>query len=128
MKRAWQAVFSFFIMGVGIWVVAAARGWPWKAALFPVVIGIPIIVLAGLEGILTLRGSDGKERGHAVDMQLTEDISPALMRQRTLRAFAWLFGFFGIILVVGFPLAVPLFVFLYLTLEAREGWLLSCVS
>ncbi len=125
MKRVWQAVFSFFIMGVGIWAVVAARTWPLKAALFPIVIGVPIIVLAGIEGILTLWKNEGTREGHAVDLQFTDNIPPAVMRQRALRAFGWLLGFYVLIVLVGFPIAIPLYVFLYLKIEGREGWLLS---
>jgi len=37
----------------------------------------------------------------------------------------WVLGFLALILLLGFPLAVPLFVFLYLRFGGREPWLLT---
>ena len=42
-------------------------------------------------------------------------------------AVAWIVGFFAAIVLFGFTLAVPLFVFLYLRLQANEGWVISAV-
>lgn len=42
-------------------------------------------------------------------------------------AVAWMLGFFAAIALLGFPIAVPLFLFLYLKLQGGEGWLLSIV-
>ena len=42
-------------------------------------------------------------------------------------AFAWILGFFAAIVLLGFPIAVPLFVLLYLKGQGREGWVLSIV-
>ena len=42
--------------------------------------------------------------------------------RRTLVAFAWIVGFFLLILFFGFPIAVILFVFLYLKFQGRENW------
>ena len=36
-------------------------------------------------------------------------------------------SFIALVLLVGFPIAVPLFVFSYLALDSREGWILSIV-
>jgi hypothetical protein len=47
--------------------------------------------------------------------------------RRTALAAAWILGFFAAIVLLGFPIAVPLFVFLYLRLQGREGWLFSLV-
>jgi hypothetical protein len=47
--------------------------------------------------------------------------------KRTLLAIAWLIGFFAAIVLLGYPVAVPLLVFLYLKLQGREGWVVSGV-
>jgi hypothetical protein len=48
-----------------------------------------------------------------------------MARRRTLLVFAWMGSFIALVLLVGFPIAVPLFVFSYLALESGEGWALS---
>ena len=60
-----------------------------------------------------------------MDFQLTTDVDPAVARKRTTSILAWILGFLVLIVLVGFPLAVPLFVFLYLRIAGREGWVLT---
>ena len=40
-------------------------------------------------------------------------------------AFILIFSFFLLVLLVGFPIAVPLFVFLYTKIYGKEKWWLS---
>jgi hypothetical protein len=42
-------------------------------------------------------------------------------------AAAWMLAFFAGVVLLGFPLAVPLFVLLYLKCQGGEGWVLSIV-
>ena len=60
-----------------------------------------------------------------MDFQLSEDIDPALVTRRTLLSFAWIIGFFFLILFFGFIIAVPLMVFLFLKVQAKEKWGIS---
>jgi hypothetical protein len=46
-------------------------------------------------------------------------------RRRTAIAVAWIGGFFVLILLLGFPIAVPLLVFAYLKLQGKETWTFS---
>src|SRR5262245_37046029 len=104
--------------------VVVAIAWPWKAALFPLVIGIPLFCLAAAEALWTLVGSAPEQGGEAKDFQLS--IGQDTPR-RTLLAAGWILAFFAAIVLLGFPIAVPLFVFLYLRLQGREGWRVSIV-
>ena len=105
--------------------VYAASGWPWKAALFPLVIGIPLFFMAAAEAAWVLFGRDKAAR--AMDFQIASDVPQATAVRRTLLAAAWMLGFFALIALVSFPVAVPLFVLLYLRLQGREPWLFSIV-
>jgi hypothetical protein len=104
--------------------VVAATAWPMKAALFPLVIGVPLFCLAAAEALWTLFGSEAAETAEAKDFQLS--IGTDTVR-RTLAATGWILAFFAAIVLLGFPIAVPLFVLLYLKLQARGGWVLSLV-
>ena len=101
--------------------------WPLRTALFPRVIGIPLLLLALTEMILSMLGVEKKREGHAVDFELTTDVDPVIARKRTVAIVGWTLGFLALILVIGFPIAVPLFVFLYLKLVGKEGWLLTLI-
>lgn len=121
---------SSLILGVAImacsgWAVFAASGWPWKAALFPLVIGIPVFCLAAAEVLWVLLGS--VPANQAMDSQLSPAPPGTGAAHKTLRAVAWMLGFFGVIALIGFPLAVPAFVFVYLKWQGREGWGYSLV-
>lgn len=116
------------ILGVAIMLAAGAAvviaiGWPWKAALFPIAIGIPVFCMAVAEVVWGLISSAG--RGDVPDFQLSEHVPSRTAIRRTLVAIAWMLGFFAAIVLAGFPLAVPLLVFCYVKLLGREGWGLS---
>jgi len=122
-KKASLAL-SVLIMLVAGYGIVAATAWPWKAALFPLVIGIPLFCLAATEALWTLFGGAGEAAEEAKDFQLTLGTGAG---RRTLVAIGWIIGFAAAIVLLGFPLAVPLFVFLWLRLHARESWTLSIV-
>ena len=103
--------------------VIIALDWPWKAKLFPLVIGIPVFCLATAEVIWSLFGTARREA--AMDYQLSEHLPAGAALRRALHAAGWMVGFLVAIVAVGFLIAVPLFVFLYLKLQGREGWGMS---
>jgi hypothetical protein len=113
------------IMAISGYGVIAAWSWPWKAALFPLVIGIPVFCLAAAEALWLLLGRT--ERGETKDFQFSHELPEREVLKRTAVAAAWILGFFAAIVLLGFPLAVPLFVFLYLKLQGKERWLFSAV-
>jgi hypothetical protein len=119
-KKASLAL-SALIMIVSGYGIIAATAWPWKAALFPLVIGIPLFALAAAEAAWTLFGTNPTS-DEARDFQLS--IGQDTLR-RTLAASGWILAFFAAIVLLGFAIAVPLFVFLYLKLQGREGWGIS---
>jgi hypothetical protein len=119
-KKASLAL-SALIMIVSGYGVVAATAWPWKAALFPLVIGVPLFALAAAEALWTLFGTDpASEEARDFQLSMGQDTL-----RRTLSAAGWIFAFFAAIVLLGFPIAVPLFVFLYLKLQGREGWGIS---
>jgi hypothetical protein len=101
--------------------VITAWDWPSKAALFPLAIGVPLFVLAAAEAAWLLLGPR-EAKTPALDFQLSVN---AKSLPRSALAIAWMLGFFAAIVLLGFPIAVPLFVLLYLKLQGGEGWLLS---
>jgi hypothetical protein len=121
-----SAALALFIMVASAYAVIAAWSWPEKTKLFPLVIGIPLFCLAAAELAWTLIGS-GAQRGAINDLQIAHGLPKEESRKRAAIAACWIVGFFAAVVLLGFPYAVPVFVFLYLRLEARESWLLSAV-
>lgn len=120
-------ILSFAAACIAGYALYASLHWSFKTALFPRVIGIPLLMLALIEMALSIWGVEREREGHAVDFELTTTVEPALARKRTLVIFAWILGFLVLILAVGFPLAVPIFVFAYLRIAGREPLTLSIV-
>ena len=110
------AAFSFGVM--------SAAEWDIHARLFPWVIGIPAIALClgQLVGDFVGRKKSGEEedtRG-MMDLAVDRSVPMSLVIRRAVNTFLWIFGVFGAIFLFGFVVAVPLFVFLYLKLQAGE--------
>ena len=107
MRPSGAALFSVALAVVAAYAVYTALRWPPKAALFPLTMGIPLLVLAAAQTVIELR--DPPAPG-----------SPAGALRRALAVFAWMAMFIALVLLAGFPIAVPVFVFLYLAMQSRE--------
>ena len=108
MRLSGAALFSLGLAVVAGYAVYAALRWPPKAALFPLVMGIPLLVLALAQLVVELRSRPAPRPEYA----------------RALAVFAWMAAFIVLVLLAGFPVAVPVFVLCYLVI-AGEGWFLS---
>ena len=127
MRLKGRAVMSCCIMLVGAGVVIQAAQWPFKAALFPLIVGVPVFLLALIDFLLTAFEKGDKEQS-TIDFKFSGHEDKALEKKRTLSIFLWILGFFFLVIFVGFPIAVPLFVFCYLKMEGREGWLVTLAA
>jgi hypothetical protein len=105
------ALFSLGLAIVAAYAVYTALRWPPKAALFPLTMGIPLLVLAVAQTVVELR----------------DNPMPGGVRRPVLAVFSWMAAFIVLVVLAGFPIAVPLFVFFYLVLESRERLILSIV-
>ncbi len=109
--------------------VYLARDWQLQAKLFPWAIGIPGFILALVQ---FWRDSTGwlekdSQRGQGVQVdEAYERTVPARVEMiRTLDFFGWMVGTVLAVWLLGFAVAVSLFVLLYTKVEAREGWFFS---
>ena len=127
MKITPAALFSFAALIFFCVFVYVAQEWRLQARLYPWAIGIPMVVLAVIQVILDLKGIKAKESSDAtpVDFQFTKEIDPVTAKKRAIVMFSWLVGFFALILLFGFPIAIPLMMFTYLRFQGRESWGLS---
>jgi hypothetical protein len=112
MRISGAAAFSTGLALVAAYAVLTAARWPPKAALFPLAMGIPLLVLALAQGVMDWLAASPPEE------------APQETRA-AISILAWMAGFIALVFLVGFPLAVPLFIVGYLLLQAREPWFLS---
>jgi hypothetical protein len=126
MRYSGKHLMSLCLMIIAVGVMITAMKWPFKTALFPVIVSSFLFFGAMADLLLNLFGKKEMafKQGGA-DFQLSKDIDPALATHRTLLAFAWIIGFFLLILFFGFLIAAPLMVFLFLKIQARERWGIS---
>ena len=122
MRISTPLLFSFFLAALAAFAIGSAWSWPLKAQLFPLVTAIPLLVLALAQLYLDLRGKAEPASGPAVDLAPSTEVPATIARRRTLQTFAWMAGFIALVFLIGFPPAVPLFVFCYLMLQSAAGW------
>jgi hypothetical protein len=120
-----RVLFSLFLIVVGAYAAYAAQGWTFKAALFPLSVSIPLIILVTVQLLLEIFGKAETAEGPAVDIEFAADVPSDVARRRVVGAFLWIAGFILLVYLVGFPLAVPIFIFSYLSLQSGIGLPLS---
>jgi hypothetical protein len=124
-----QAIFSFvFLIFFIVWVYEA-KDWRLQARLYPWAIGIPMLILAFVQVILDYKGIERKQQDNAapMDFQFSQTVEPEIARRRTITIFAWFFGFFFGIWLLGFTLSIPIMVFTYLKIQSSERWPISII-
>ena len=130
MKIRPAALFSFAALIFFCVFVYQAQEWRLQARLYPWAIGVPMLILAIVQVILDLKGVKAKEPSDGapptpMDFQFTKDIDPVTARNRAVIMFSWLLGFFGLIYLLGFTIAIPLMMFAYFKFQGGESWVLS---
>jgi len=125
LKPAYRLIFALLIVAAFAYMLREAffeiRAMEERAALFPIILGIPGLALAvlalGQELLVGLRGTH--------PMEVPSSGQQALIRRRVISIIAWTLGFFLAIWLLGFNIAVPVATFFYLKLGGRERWLIT---
>ncbi|HKY08169.1 MAG TPA: tripartite tricarboxylate transporter permease [Candidatus Binatia bacterium] len=117
----WAPVFSMIVVAFFAWTLWEAREWWFRARLFPWTIGF-----AGLTLALLQFGSDATALAKSVRAGSKNEHggTAAPERQRAVKMVGWILGFFAAIWLLGFSVAVPLAILVYLK-SAAERWPIS---
>jgi len=116
-------LFTSFVGLVIIGALFVARDWPVRASIIVLLLGSIGIVLAAMQLILdfkALRKESSPQSRPTFEVAALEHQG----RWGSLEIWAWLWGLFFAIHLIGMPVALPLFVFLYVKLYGG-GWILS---
>ena len=100
-----------------------ALGYPGLARLFPLVIGIPGLLLAATQFTTDLRGA-APRRIARVGGTAWATRAAAWARQE-LGVLGWAAALVALTLVLGFSVSIPLFLVLFLRLRGKERWPLT---
>ena len=125
--RKGRILFCIFLITVAAYAIFASIGWSFKAKLFPLSISIPLLMLATLQLLLILFGKEETNEGGAMDVEFSTDVAPEIARRRVLGIFGWIIAFIALVYLLGFPITVPLFIFLYLKFQSEVTWLWTVV-
>ena len=98
-----------------------AMGWNSTTALFPRVVGFPMLVLMIIILIQDLK------QDRRLDQQLRSKMEQAFKSQniRMVRYFLWLIGFVVLVWAIGIEYTIPIYIFSYMKIEGKYGWLKS---
>jgi hypothetical protein len=106
--RLW---FTLLMLGIFVVMVAVAWGYPPNARFMPLVIGIPGIVLALGQLVLDALGPSEEP---------AEQPRGGSLVRRELVMLASLFALVASVVLLGFWISIPTFMFLFLVLHERE--------
>ena len=122
-----RVAFAAALAAIFVWVVLDALvGYGQRssrAALFPLVIGVPALGLSVLAMVGELRqtrsGGTQPDGGPAVPLT-AGGASEEVLRRRTIVILAWIVGFYLGIWLLGFMLTAPLATFLYIRVAGKK--------
>ena len=130
MKLTLQAWMSLGVMIAAAYTVITALKWPFQTFLFPLSLGIVIFFMALTVFILEQLGKGKEDQADGcspVDFQLSQSENQALANKRTFEIFLWILGFLLLILLIGFPLSIPIYFIAFLRFKCRENWRITII-
>ncbi|MEE8076945.1 MAG: tripartite tricarboxylate transporter TctB family protein [Candidatus Binatia bacterium] len=125
------ALFTLLILLIFFGGVFTARQWQFQARLFPWTIGIPALLLCvaqlAMDLFRTTESDDPDDVSGLMDLPVDRSVPVSVVVHRAVNSFGWIIGFMLVIWLIGFIISVPLFVLLYLLIQAREKLWVSLV-
>ena len=124
-RRKEQICFTAFIGLVMLGALFVAKDWPIRASIIIILLGGIGVVLALVQLALDFkaaRAEGSKVARPTFEVQAIEHEG----RWGSLEIWAWLWGLFFAVHLVGFPIALPLFVFLYVK-SYGGSWLTAII-
>ena len=119
--RSERILFTGFIGCVMLAAVFVAKDWPIRASIIILLLGGVGLVLTAIQLAMDIKALHNTE---SPVMRPTFEVQAIQHQGRwgSLEIWAWLWGLFFAIHLIGFPIALPLFVFLYVKLYGGS-WL-----
>lgn len=135
-----EKVFAFLLLGIVCFMMFLTFGYRPGSRLVPQVIGLCTLALMIILCTMAISPKfaswyqkvEGKSALMGMGKQLIESGRKADqkgVKTREISVAGWLLFLTAVTYILGFLVAIPLFLFLFLKLWAKEGWLLSlCMS
>jgi hypothetical protein len=120
-----QFIFTAFIGLVIIGALFVAREWPVRASIIILLLGGIGVILTGIQLAMDYKAMR-TEKSQITRLTFEVQAIEHQGRWGSLEIWAWLWGLFFAIHLIGFPIALPLFVFLYVKLYGG-AWLTTII-
>ncbi|MFQ5917222.1 MAG: hypothetical protein ACE5I0_05340 [Candidatus Binatia bacterium] len=131
MKIKLTVLLNLILLVVFIYAPLSAWEWPYATRLFVWAISVPtllcLIAQLGIDLRRTNQPGTWENVLDTADLPVDRSIPPRIVFSRGINFLGWFLGLFVGIWLIGFQAALPLFMILYLAIQARSGWLLSLV-
>jgi len=109
---------SFFIIMIAV-CLYMAKDWNSATALFPRVVGFPMLVL--MIAILAIDIKNGRRQDK--NGKTDDDVEFKKKTGRMVKYLGWLIGFVVLIWAIGIVYSIPIYIFSYMKIEGKYGWL-----
>jgi hypothetical protein len=119
-----RTLFTLFVAVVLAGAMQVARGWAIRASIIILVLGGIGLALVLAQFISDMKNVASEKPDEALTMEAPAAQSES--RWGNFEIWGWILGFYAAIHVIGFPAAVPLFVFSY-TKAYGGGLILSII-
>ena len=116
-----RSVLTLIFVGVFLYVLIEAQDMPLQAKMFPwtvAIIALLLLVWTFVKEVAFTPDTHSRETG--ADIDFTEEEASPEGKRRAFELFGWIYGFGLALWLLGFFIAIPVMVFLYL-LRHREG-------
>ena len=122
------ALFTVIVLLLMLGLVLSAKQWQYQARLFPWTIGIPTLLLCFLQlGLDLFRTQKSSDSAGMMDLPVDRSVPVSVVIKRAINIFGWIFGLYFSIWIIGFIISVPLFLVLYLRIQAGESWKITAI-
>lgn len=112
------------VFAVGVWQMQMfTPAYPLRAKLFPLLVAVPMLVIAVYQVATELIGARRKVAAPPREAPIDESGEPAAPSSAQLRqGVLWFVAFFIALWALGFLVAVPLFTFTYFVFAGGDRW------
>ena len=126
-------LFSLFLIAWFAYGVWEARSYAFLAKIFPLYVSLVLLVVAVISIVLEVRRTADRagnlqDASGASDLAVKWDIPMSMVWQRFGFYLATILGLYLLIYLVGYPLAITLFILLFYRLVAGAGWVTAVVA
>lgn len=123
-------MFYVILIGVTIWMLVVSMRWPIAARIGPQIVGTTLLIAAAISFyhavVVRARTADNQidasHRGIQMDLGSdTGDLDQRTVLFRAAQFFGWFLLFMGLMALIGLIPTIPVFIFLFMRLFAKES-------